>query len=77
MLSPDALSRNPSRILQIACAFQTRTSCLARNLLPELSMANAARLEQLAGTTNFYCFQLTYCCPRNLELAKGFEPPTA
>jgi hypothetical protein len=38
-------------------------------------MANAARLEQLAGTTNF--FLLIYCCPRNLELAKGFEPPTA
>jgi hypothetical protein len=39
-------------------------------------MANAARLEQLAGTTNF-CILLIYCAPDNLELAKGFEPPTA
>jgi hypothetical protein len=40
-------------------------------------MANAARLKQLAGTTNVYN-KLSCCCPRKiLELAKGFEPPTA
>jgi hypothetical protein len=39
-------------------------------------MANAARLEQLAGTTNFYV-NLIHCAPEDLELAKGFEPPTA
>ncbi len=42
-------------------------------------MVNAARLEQLAGTTNIlliYCCPVD-CCPKFLELAKGFEPPTA
>jgi hypothetical protein len=40
-------------------------------------MANAARLEQLAGTTNINYNKLCAAAPGNLELAKGFEPPTA